>query len=291
MANIEVARANFIDSLTRQFPFAVATDMGGLNGNTREVVKLLEKVRSQLSTPMMGVETIAWLLRPLPFPMPSSLGIAGYHSLLGTMWGWPIDMLVTGVSDRIIYSPDHIFQAIKNMQTPAYVVLHCIAAREILKKPFHTRRTDVFLAIENTGDAGTDKEASEQVKNREQTIRVFDIVHYFKDHGELFTITDQKWNTMCDALARCGPCIVHLPIGRQPHDSLNLDPKHGGITENMWYTLAQTLQKNKTFVTIEYQPQNMLLGNSSKDEKEIAHIVSLMKLLQSYAVLQFHSTS
>lgn len=291
MANLELARADFIDALNRTFPFAVATDQGGLNGNTTEVLRVLQKVFSKLPQSSVGVETIAWLLRPLPFPMPPSFGIAGYHSLLGTMWAWPIDMLVTGVSDRLIYSPDYIFKHIQHVNTPAYVVLHCIAARNILKKPFNTRRSNVFLAIENTGDAGTNIEASKQTKNREHTIRVFDIVHYFKDHGELFNITTQSWSKMCDALARCGPCIVHIPIGRQKHDSLNLDAERGGITENMWRVLASTLQKNKTFVTIEYQPNNMLLGSSARDEKEIAHMVKIIQLLQSHGVLQFRTTS
>lgn len=286
MSNIEVARADFLQQLKEKVaPLAFASDQAGLNGNTAEVIQIIHKICAvlQMPTSSIGLEMLAWKHQ---FIKPKKIKTVGYHSVLGTTWLWRLDTVVTSISDRAIKHPQELLLALRNEQFPAYVLIHQVAAHKILEKPLLMPNTLTYLAIENTGDVGSYKRMMQLTTQKEQSIRAFDLVHYLKEHGTLYGTTETAWNSMCDALARCGPCIVHLPIGRQLYDSLHLS----NITEKMWRTLAQTLQKNQTFIVIEYQPKNMIFGNSSRDDKEIAHIASIMQLLHSYGVLQLQVT-
>jgi len=287
MSNVEDGRAAYINQVREHIArIGIATDQAGVNGDTQKVTQAIHTLLKQSpNLPRVGIEMLAWSHQLLPDLLSGNarsdinrIPIVGYHSKLGTVWKLVLDTLVTSVSDVLLLHPETLAFLSQTQSVPPYVLIHNIAARSLKPKTLHMYNT--FLAIENAANPGDYQEMLQQTRRIEKVLPVFDIVHYLRDHRCLKQPTPQQWQQMCDALAACGPCIVHLPIGQQAYDSLDFEH----ITDSMWQHLAQALRKHPTFVVVEYQPANMLLG-MSLEKTQIDPFVQRIKFLHQHALL------
>ncbi len=294
--------SGLVESLNEVFPVAVSTDRAGVIGHPQISVDFWTEVFGDIN---FGLEILAWrhLLAVEPiFIEQYADRIAGFHGRMGISRDQQPDSPLGQHLDKafnrlLLYTPDlldlteGLVKSLSEKRDDAthflYALTHQPEAETELIPALPPATKGVVVAVENhvsLGSFGKTCETVARLKNQGyDAVMVFDIVHAMRELPTYVSYKD-KWQVMIRELNQLEQCLIHLPIGLNPKDSLD----RSKITEKMWEDLAEQIQAIESFVIIEFQLHGLiplLLGNSRKLAVLVAETQLFIGELNSYGVL------
>ncbi|MFZ1721690.1 MAG: hypothetical protein WAU07_04245 [Microgenomates group bacterium] len=297
----------FITSLKDTYGYGISTDVVGIFGDWyaarlfwKYICDEVNKNSNKLLYP--GIEVLLWqYLSPWDeIESKQEIPIAGFHGRTGVDPQYSaisaIRILTTAFSLLLQSTPkalEKLSAAKKNLANSSssrslYFLIHETEARSVLQNEGFKDNIPYPLAIENNPFEGSNQIANEVItlllELNITAIRVFDIVHYLLEKPNSLIDPASEWDEMLQVLDSLGPCIVHISLGTNSHDSLPVEI----ITNQMWEKLAKTLQNKSRYIVIEYQRSSFLDKLWSvplKDEAFVERTIKIFSLLKHYKII------
>ncbi len=290
----------FITALKNSYGSGISTDVVGVFGDWYDAREFWQYIFKEVGegrekSQMPGIEVLLWRFVAPWDELGSSdaVPVAGFHGRTGIdpdlSWFNPIRLLTIGFTILLQSTPKALQRlSLAQDSKPHYFLIHETEARSVFQNNQLPTALPCPLAIENNPFEESYEVTREAVETLTKAgipcVPVFDIVHYLLEKPNSLINPSKHWHEMLQKLDALGPCIVHISLGTNSHDSLPVEM----ITEDMWSELASVLNSKLRYVVIEYQRSSFLdkLWSVPLEDEEFAQrTVSIFKLLTKHKII------
>jgi hypothetical protein len=229
--------------------------------------------------------------------------IAGFHVQTGIADGEHLSsMLKLTVSNSMLVPLEEATLLADQLETPGlYINTHTPYIASLSDATLQelawlqAEAKNWVISIEHHIHRRTDEKLRAQTaraqKNGLPTLTTVDLYHLMASDPSFKYLYNNEfgllWKNIMYILEETGPCIVHIPVGTNLRDSipiLDLDK----ISDKMLIQLAEIMEANGCFPTIEYQCgfRHLLLTQTSSSRKQVERMRKIMKRLVAAGIVK-----